>query len=573
MNKLEVKNILKDNKLPEGWKITNLIDTNYFKIVGSGIEFFKGNKNYLSTNSVQKTRITHIEENITYFNRPSRANIQPTKNRIAFAKMRNSIKVLYINEKLERDYILSTGFSLFEVKIYPKYFYQYIMSCFFNHQKDLLAEGTTQEAISNDDFKGIYISFPPSAIEQQKIAEILETVDQTIGKTDAIIEKYKRIKQGLMQDLFTKGITAFEFEKDKLVAAVKKVFDSGDHRFGREENLVSHLSRYLNEFFPGWDIDSEVEKNDERQRPDIIVHKRGTDNNLFAIEIKKNDNLNAIKEDIKKLENVMLGDYHYEDAIFVGFNIENSKEIFKLSDRINYILVSQNGEIKVKPCVRKFKDSLLGRIQEVWEVSQIADIADVTKLAGFEFSKYFRYIDDGEIIALRALNIKNRKLDLSDIQRIKKEVYVKLPRSQVNAGDILITYIGAYIGDTLLIKESNKYHLGPNIAKITTKKYILPEFLEFFLLSDFAKSQYKQLSTLTATPSLTMAQIRRIIIFFPKVKEQCRITSILSQIDETIEKEQKYREKLERIKQGLMEDLLTGEVRTNYLIKEGVESV
>jgi type I restriction enzyme S subunit len=70
-----------------------------------------------------------------------------------------------------------------------------------------------------------------------------------------------------------------------------------------------------------------------------------------------------------------------------------------------------------------------------------------------------------------------------------------------------------------------------------------------------------------------MTQIRKIIIFFPTEKEQHRIFSILSQIDKTIEREQKYKERLEKIKQGLMEDLLTGEVRTNYLIKEGVESV
>lgn len=42
--------------------------------------------------------------------------------------------------------------------------------------------------------------------EQQKIAEVLTTIDEAIEKTDAIIEKNKRIKQGLMQDLFRYGI-------------------------------------------------------------------------------------------------------------------------------------------------------------------------------------------------------------------------------------------------------------------------------------------------------------------------------------------------------------------------------
>jgi type I restriction enzyme S subunit len=42
---------------------------------------------------------------------------------------------------------------------------------------------------------------------------------------------------------------------------------------------------------------------------------------------------------------------------------------------------------------------------------------------------------------------------------------------------------------------------------------------------------------------------------------------ILFKIDETIEKEQKYKEKLERIKQGLMEDLLTRKIRASKLLQ------
>jgi type I restriction enzyme S subunit len=55
------------------------------------------------------------------------------------------------------------------------------------------------------EYSKLYIPLPPLP-EQQKIAEILETIDNAIEKTDKIIEKYKRIKQGLMQDLLTKGI-------------------------------------------------------------------------------------------------------------------------------------------------------------------------------------------------------------------------------------------------------------------------------------------------------------------------------------------------------------------------------
>ena len=67
---------------------------------------------------------------------------------------------------------------------------------------------------------------------------------------------------------------------------------------------------------------------------------------------------------------------------------------------------------------------------------------------------------------------------------------------------------------------------------------------------------------------LNQALLKSIIIPLPPLPEQHRIASVLSQIDEVIEKEERYKEKLERIKQGLMQDLLTGKVRVNHLIKE-----
>lgn len=49
--------------------------------------------------------------------------------------------------------------------------------------------------------------------EQQKIAEILSTVDEQIDQTDQLIEKTKELKKGLMQQLLTKGIGHSEFKQ------------------------------------------------------------------------------------------------------------------------------------------------------------------------------------------------------------------------------------------------------------------------------------------------------------------------------------------------------------------------
>jgi type I restriction enzyme S subunit len=221
-----------------------------------------------------------------------------------------------------------------------------------------------------------------------------------------------------------------------------------------------------------------------------------------------------------------------------------------------------------------FKDSPLGRIPAEWGVKELGKCAYITKLAGFEFTNYFDYRAGGEIIALRALNIKDEHLDLNDIQKIPRAISEKLPRSKIFANDILITYIGAYIGDVLLINESDKYHLAPNIAKIVAGASLVPGFLEVFLRSDLVQRQIRNLTAVTATPSLTMGQIRKLIIAYPEDEdEQNRITLHMQGMREHLVSLELMLRKLRALKTALMQDLLTGTRRVTALLEPEEASV
>jgi type I restriction enzyme S subunit len=67
-------------------------------------------------------------------------------------------------------------------------------------------EGTTFAEISKKEVEKLSFTFPEPLPQQQKIAKILSTVDNVIEKTESAISKYQAIKQGLMHDLFTRGI-------------------------------------------------------------------------------------------------------------------------------------------------------------------------------------------------------------------------------------------------------------------------------------------------------------------------------------------------------------------------------
>ena len=85
----------------------------------------------------------------------------------------------------------------------PAYLYHGLQFWNLLQDVDQAIKGAT---LNKEKLKRIIISFPRLTCEQNKIAEILSTVDLTIEQTEALIAKLQRIKTGLMQDLFTRGI-------------------------------------------------------------------------------------------------------------------------------------------------------------------------------------------------------------------------------------------------------------------------------------------------------------------------------------------------------------------------------
>ena len=68
-----------------------------------------------------------------------------------------------------------------------------------------LNAGGNREGLNYQQLRSFRIPWPATPV-RAKIARILTTVDNQIEKTEALIEKYKAIKQGMMHDLFTRGV-------------------------------------------------------------------------------------------------------------------------------------------------------------------------------------------------------------------------------------------------------------------------------------------------------------------------------------------------------------------------------
>ena len=155
-----------------------------------------------------------------------------------------------------------------------------------------------------------------------------------------------------------------------------------------------------------------------------------------------------------------------------------------------------------------------------WERRKLGDIANVTKLAGFEFTEHVVYSDEGNIIALRGLNIKNGQLILDDVKYIDGSNFSKLSRSKLFIDDIMFTYVGT-VGEVAIIKENDRFYLAPNVSRIRVKSDDSPKFISHYMRTDNFKN--KVIFPLIATssqPALSMENIRKFTINIPISREE-----------------------------------------------------
>ena len=202
--------------------------------------------------------------------------------------------------------------------------------------------------------------------------------------------------------------------------------------------------------------------------------------------------------------------------------------------------------------VEMFGDLVVGdKIQT--SKKKIGEIASVTKLAGFEFTKYIQYKEHGDIIMLRGLNCKQGKLILDDVKWIDRKTSDLLPRSKLYYGDILMTYAGT-IGDVAMVDENDKYHLAPNVAKVSinNKKAYNPIFLMYLFL--YSNDYIMRFASQVAQASINMEKIRNFEYYFPDVTFQNQFATFVERVDQQKQTVQQSLEKLELMKKALMQE-------------------
>ena len=208
----------------------------------------------------------------------------------------------------------------------------------------------------------------------------------------------------------------------------------------------------------------------------------------------------------------------------------------------------------------KFKKTEIGEIPEEWEVSNLTNIVDIKGRVGWKGYTKKDLVEFGPL-AIGAMHINsNNKLDLSEPVYLSKKKYEESPEIMVSKDDIILAQRGSLGKVVLIEKEIGEATINPSMVLIKNIK-INSRYLYYFLCSEYIQKVIFKETSQTSIPMISQEQIGKFKIIIPTIKEQEKIASILSEVDKKIEEYENKKQKLEKLKKGLMQQLLTGMIR------------
>lgn len=195
-----------------------------------------------------------------------------------------------------------------------------------------------------------------------------------------------------------------------------------------------------------------------------------------------------------------------------------------------------------------------------WEFKAIGDQIDL--LTGFPFPSN-QYSETG-IRLLRGSNVKRGKTDWAeDLVQYWPSITPEIERYQLRSGDLVIAMDGSLVGRSYArLKHTDlPAVLLQRVARIRSKAIDLG-FLTQVVGSERFIRYCDSVKTVTAIPHISSADIRGFKTSLPPtIVEQTAIAAVLSDMDDELAALEQRRDKTRALKQGMMQELLTGRTR------------
>jgi len=210
--------------------------------------------------------------------------------------------------------------------------------------------------------------------------------------------------------------------------------------------------------------------------------------------------------------------------------------------------------------IEENNNNLFKKIPDDWEIKKLEEIAEVK--GGKRIPKGWKLQEqpNGHPY-ITVADMEKGSIDLSNIKYVPKQIQTSINKYRIYSDDIYISVAGTLGLIGIVPKILNGANLTENANRITNIRCDR-DYLKYYLMSEIIQKEIKNTSTVGAQPKLALTRISQFKIALPnKINEQKIIASTLSDIDELLEILEKIIDKKKKIKQGVMQQLLTGKKR------------
>jgi type I restriction enzyme S subunit len=221
----------------------------------------------------------------------------------------------------------------------------------------------------------------------------------------------------------------------------------------------------------------------------------------------------------------------------------------------------------------EFKDSPLGEIPKSWEVVELVN--HIKLLSGFAF-KSDGFNEEGRgIKLLRGINITIGKLRWNEkLDRWWDLPFEEIEKYSAQVGDLVISMDGSLVGRNYArVKDEDlPLLIVQRVACLRAKATLDLEFLNQIIGGPLWLNYVDAVKTSSGIPHISAKNIREFKIPFPSLQEQKQISEILATISDKLELLSEKKTHYQELKQGLMQQLLTGKLRVPQLPNENETS-
>jgi type I restriction enzyme S subunit len=207
-------------------------------------------------------------------------------------------------------------------------------------------------------------------------------------------------------------------------------------------------------------------------------------------------------------------------------------------------------------------DTRLGAIPSDWTVSRLGDVCSFENGdRGVNYPSPSSFASNG-VPFINAGNLSDGRIETEGLEYITREAFARLGSGKVKPGDILFCLRGSIGKFGVVSQDFGKAAIASSLVIIRPDEAeVRPDFLGRYFSSDLCAQMIDMLAGGGAQPNLGAKDLGQFMMPLPPLAEQEAISSILSDMDAEIEALQARRDKTKDIKQGMMQELLTGRTR------------